>query len=242
MILHVLPGDAIVKTFQLANIEGDIAVCREAFVDGDLVGEALPQFWTNRAKHYSGDTVDAEADYHHRIVREFAKLTAVRSDSVINLWFEYELFCHVNMWFCLSLLAKSTADIFRVEPVTLPENEIWDGFGNMSETDLRECYAARVQFSPADVQLGADLWDAYRLRDHRQLDRLSKLESPAFPKLREVCLAAIEKEIRPKLVVNEIIQSGETKFENVFREFKARAGVYGYGDAQVRTIWQELVV
>jgi hypothetical protein len=242
MILHVLPGDAIVDTFRSAGIEGEIAVCREAFVDGDLAGGTLPEFWENRARHFGREYSQGADNYHETVVREFAKLTALQSGSEINLWFEYELFCQTNMWFCLGLLAGSTADIFRVAPVVLSEESVWDGFGNLSPDELTKCFSARVGVSQTDIELGGSLWSAYRTRDYAKLERLSKSESAVFPKLHEVCLAAIEKESRPKEIVKAIIDNGETRFDQVFGEFKARAGVYGYGDAQVKKIYQNLLV
>ena len=242
MILHVLPGDATVDKFKAAGIEGEIAVCREALIEGDLSGDTLPQFWENRAKFIAGRYPEPDASYHERVVREFAKVTALQSGSEINLWFEYELFCQTNMWFCLSLLAESTVDVFRVEPVVLLDDEVWDGFGNLSPDDMKKCFAARVSLSRDDIELGANLWSAYRTDDHTELERLSEASSAAFPKLREVCRAAIEKESRPKEVIRKIIRTGENDFDKVFRDFKSKAGVYGYGDAQVRKIWQELLV
>lgn len=242
MILHVLPGDAIVNTFKAAGIEGDIAVCRESLVVGDVSGDTLPEFWERRAKFLASQHPDGVDDYHEKVVREFAKLTALQSGSEINLWFEYELFCQTNMWFCLSLLAGSTVDIFRVAPVTRSEDEVWDGFGNLSAEDLKKCFARRVRMSGTDVGLGSKLWSAFSSGNDAELDRLSTIGSPAFPKLREVCAAAMEKESRPKEIVREIIQEGETNFSNIFREFRTRAGVYGYGDSQVKNIWQSLLV
>lgn len=241
MILHVLPGDAIVGTFKDAHIEGDIAVCREALIDGDVSGETLAEFWENRARVLARDYADTSVTYHETVVREFAKLTALGSGSDINLWFEYELFCQTNMWFCLNLLTGSTAGIFRVMPVTLAENEIWNGFGQLTPDELRKCFAARVKMTQADVRLGAELWDAYRNGDHTSLERLSKIDSSVFPMLREVCAAAAEKDFRPQAVIREVIAAGVTGFENVFKEFKAKAGVYGYGDTQVKKIWQKLI-
>jgi hypothetical protein len=146
------------------------------------------------------------------------------------------------MWFCLSLLEESTADIFRVAPVTLAEADTWDGFGNLTPDDFKKCFDARVKFSRSDIELGARLWSAFRTEDYATLERLSSTESPVFPKLREACLAAIEKESRPKQIVTEIIQNGEADFSVIFKEFRARAGEYGYGDSQVREIWQKLLV
>jgi hypothetical protein len=238
MILHVLPGDATVETFKASGIEGDIAVCRECFVVGDVSGASLSEFWENRARYLATD----RPGYQENVVREFTKLNAPGLDSEINLWFEYELFCQANMWFCLSLLEESTADIFRVAPVTLAEADTWDGFGNLTPDDFKKCFDARVKFSRSDIELGARLWSAFRTEDYATLERLSATESPVFPKLREACLAAIEKDSRPKQIVTEIIQNGEADFSVIFKEFRARAGEYGYGDSQVREIWQKLLV
>jgi hypothetical protein len=242
MILHVLPGDAIVDAFKAAQIEGDIAVCREAFVDGDVSADSLPELWEQRARFHAAEDPGAADDYHEKVVREFAKMTALQSDSEIDLWFEYELFCNVNLWFCLSLLTESGSRTYRVMPVTLEENDRWNGFGQMRPEELKVCFERKVELTAEDVQLGANLWGAYRTQDHTRLSELSQTSSPAYPMLREVCAAAIEKDSRPSEIVRQAIHEGAVDFENVFEEFKSRAGIYGYGDSQVKKIWKELVV
>lgn len=240
MILHVLPGDSLVETFNASGIEGDLAVCRECLVEGDLAGDTLPEFWETRARFLAGQYGKTADDYHESVVREFAKLSALQSGSEINLWFEYELFCQSNMWFCLSLLANSTADIYRVAPMTLADDEIWDGFGSMTPDDLRACFAQRIKLTKDDIKLGADLWSAYRDQDSKGLAELSTHESSAFPKLKDVAAAAIEKESLPSQILEEIVGHGELDFSDVFREFKKRAGVYGYGDTQVKSLLSKI--
>jgi len=240
MILHVLPGDSLVETFKASDIEGEIAVCRECLVDGDLAGDTLPEFWETRARFLAGQYGETAENYHETVVREFAKLTALQSGSEIDLWFEYELFCQTNMWFCLSLLANSTADIFRVVPMTLADEEIWDGFGNMTPDDLRACFAQRIKLSAEDIKLGSDLWSAYREQDSKRLAELSTHESRAFPKLKDVTAAAIEKDSLPRQILKEIVATGKSDFGDIFREFKKRAGVYGYGDTQVKNLLSKI--
>ena len=242
MILHLLPGDATVEAFQSSGVEGEIAVCRECLVVGDVSGNTLPDFWENRERFLADEYPNSTDDYHERVVREFAKLNALQSGSEINLWFEYELFCQANMWFVLSLLAGTPANVFRVAPSVLSEKNVWDGFGNLTPGELRTCFDSRVKLSRSDLDLGASLWSAFRTDNHTELERLSTIELPAFPRLREVCTAAIEKENRPRELVRAIIQQGETNFDKVFLEFKARGGEYGYGDLQVKKIWQSLVL
>lgn len=88
--------------------------------------------------------------------------------------------------------------------------------------------------------LGADLWKAYQNKDYSALEKLSKYESPCFPYLQEVCRAEIEKNTRPAAVLRGIVEEGKKDFAEIFPEFSAQAGVYGFGDAQVKRILETI--
>lgn len=242
MKVHLLPGDSLIETFQKTNIIGEIIVCRECLVEGDVKADTLNDFWQLRAG-FIEKTYDANAEtYIREVAGEFERLKAkAASGAEINLWFEYELFCQINLWFTLFLLNKSDARIYRVAPVVREENEIWNGFGDLSAANLERCFADRVELSASDVSLGADLWQAFRNVDYEALERLSARESASFPYLSEVCRAAIEKQTRPRKVVEEIIAGGKKDFAaEIFPAFAAKVGVYGFGDAQVKRILAEI--
>jgi len=236
MKFHVLPGDAQVDVFKETGIEGEIVVCREALVDGPVNADRLEDLWKLRADYLAG--ADGSTGYYETAVPEFEKLANTAPDAEINLWFEYELFCQVNMWFCLWLLRDSAAAIYRVEPCILNTDDRWNGFGRMDANDLNRCFGARTLFGKADVQLGASLWDAYRVGDNGRLTELSQTSSECFPYLEEVCEAAIEKDTKPRRILDEIAAEGITEFSQVFPKFRERAGVYGFGDDQVRRIYE----
>ena len=46
---QVLPGDAQVAAFKESAIQGELLVCRECLVEGDLSGDSLDEFFVNRA-------------------------------------------------------------------------------------------------------------------------------------------------------------------------------------------------
>jgi hypothetical protein len=144
------------------------------------------------------------------------------------------------MWFCLYLLRESEAQIFRVAPVVRDTSNIWKGFGGLNAEDLEKCFAAPFEFSTADILLGADLWTAFQNADYETLAKLSVTESAGFPYLKEVCRAEIEKSARPHQVLRAIIATGKTDFAEIFPEFAAQAGVYGFGDSQVKRILAEI--
>jgi hypothetical protein len=241
MKLHVLPGDSLVEAFKSTGIEGETAVCRECLVDGDVKAENLNDFWRIRAKHLASVYPKQPVSYRANVRSELEKLPALNEGSEVNLWFEHELFCQVNMWFCLSLLKDTKARIFRVSPVIRVEEDIWKGFSRLPADGLRESFAAREEFGRADVRLGADLWNAFQTSNFNDLAELSKADSRCFPFLREVCGAAIEMETRPKAALKKIIERGELEFGKVFREFSQLEGIYGFGDLQVKRMYEELL-
>ena len=239
MKIHVLAGDALVDNFNNSGIEGETIVCRECLVEGNVKAENLEDFWKVRAGFIKNAYGETEEKYFEEVVSEFEKLQTVAPDAEVNLWFEYELFCQANMWFCLSLLPETKAGVYRVAPVVRTEADVWKGFGKLSAEDLKKCFAERIKFTDADIQLGAELWKAYQTADYERLEKLSETESGCFPRLKEVCRAEIEKGFRPQKVLQEIIENGADDFAEIFPEFSTRAGVYGFGDAQVQRILRQ---
>lgn len=238
MNVHVLPGDALAEKFAETNIDGETIVCRECLIDGDVKAETLTDFWNVRAAFIESAYGEAKGKYLQRDERALQRLKNFKPGTKVNLWFEHELFCQTNMWFCLSLLQKSKADVYRIAPIVESENDVWKGFGSGDSKDLRQSHDQRIKFEEKDVALGANLWRAFQNSDRTELKRLGQTKSACFPHLETVCRAAVEKDTRPKEILREISASGVSGFNEIFAEFSNRAGVYGFGDAQVKRILQ----
>ncbi len=236
MIYHVLPGDSLAGEFRKTNIRGELIICREALISGPIDANSLDEFWQQRARFILAEYGGDEIEYHETTAADLNKLTELTAEDEADLWFEYELFCSVNMWFCVSLLELIGARAYRVEPIGLEENDRWDGFGKFEADDLRSCFELRTEFSRDDIALGAALWQAYRRKDHEKLTVLAATDSPCFPHLKEVVEAAVTQDMLPVETLRSITRSGETDFGKIFIEFKKRAGVYGFGDLQVKTL------
>ncbi len=238
--MHVLPGDSLVETFEATELGGEVAICRECLVDGKISAETLEEFWSVRASFLDDQSNEPSKLYEHYAKPEFEKILSANTSTTVNLWFEYELFCQVNMWFCLFLLRNSNAEIFRVEPIVRTSEDVWKGFGRLNAVELKRCFAERKKLSNVDVELGSNLWKAFQTSDFAKLIELSKSKSQCFPYLEEVCKAATELETRPKFALQKIIEGGENDFGKVFRKFNETEGIYGFGDLQVRRIFDEI--
>ena len=227
MIYHVLPGDAISLEFKETRIEGDMIICRECLVVGPVDAETLPEFWDARARFISAEYAEDMIEYHEKVADVLSLLSELEADSEVNLWFEYELFCSVNLWFCIAMLKESGCPVYRVAPVVNSNEDRWKGFGSLGPDDLKKCFDQRVRLTDDDIELGAELWNAFRKGDNDQLAKLADPESKSFPYLKEVCDAAVVRSTRPANLLREIIDSGVEEFSEIFSEFSKRAGVYG---------------
>ncbi|HSI88810.1 MAG TPA: DUF1835 domain-containing protein [Pyrinomonadaceae bacterium] len=239
MNVHVLPGDAVLEQFNLANIDGDVIVFREALVTGPLDGADIDAFWDVRANFMTIEYGEDPIDFREKVVYEIERLEDLTPDTEIHLWFEYELFCQANMWFCLDRLSQHQ-NVFRVAPLNPSPDEVWKGFGPHSAEDLAECLDRRVRFSSEDLRIGSELWGAFRSRDSGKLIELGKYSSPAFPFLKEVCDAAAVVDTEPLAILREIRESGHSEIDTIFPEFQKRAGVLGFGDLQVEGLLHRL--
>lgn len=239
MNIHVLPGDSLTAEFSQTGIGGDVIVCRETLIAGDISEENLDLFWDIRANFvmldYGGDPIE----YRESVAYELEKLIDLDPETEVNLWFEYELFCQANMWFCLDLL-KNHENIYRVAPLNASPDDVWKGFGQHDAAALNECFQERVKITAEDLSTGRELWDAFRKRESKRLLELGNYRSACFPFLKETSNAAAEIETRPIKILKEITATGLSEIETIFPEFQKCAGVYGYGDLQVERLLEKL--
>ena len=248
MTFHILNGDCIADQHKQTSIRGQQIVCAECLIDGDLSGDTLSEFWESRARFISDSYAASSDEYYTKVVSAFETILKLPKDAEVSLWFENDLFCQANMWFVLSLLNKRPpATLYRVFPVI--ENPInqWKGFGVSNARQLEEAYQSKVKLSREDLNLGANLWNAYKLGDFKTLKELSRQSSTVFQQLEEVVQAHIDRFPadhtlgRPEKAIKELIEHKSTDFKVVFAEFSKNHGIYGFGDTQVQQMYDRLV-
>lgn len=236
MDAHVLNGDALKEKFKL---EGQVIVARECLMEGPVKASSQEEFWKMRAGYLAESFKEVELLYFDEVKSEFEKLKDLKNISAINLWFDHDLFCQVNMWFIINFLADNNIQlpVFRVMPPPIMFN-VWSGFGNMKSHELQLCYDNRVKFFYEDIQLSLALWDAYCEGDNKTLRKLSPEFSPCYPLLLDAVEAHLDRfplnNGRPQKRLKEIMTSGVTDFNDIFKEFSKTEGVYGFGDVQIK--------
>ncbi len=248
MPFHILNGDCLVEQLCQTSINQDFIVCRECLIDGNVAANNLTEFWKIRANFIAETYGASTEDYFTKSVNELEKLYLLPDNAEVCLWFENDLFCQTNMWFVLSLLAKHfNLKLYRIFPVIENKEDIWKGFGVADAAKLELAYSAKVPFKSTDLELGVNLWVAYQNGDFKKLQELSKENSTCFQFLEEVCQAHIDRFPsdktlgRPDQVVKQIMETKSKEFSIVFEEFSKREGIYGFGDLQVKSIYERVI-
>jgi len=216
-------------------------------MDGDLSGDNLNDFWRSRAKFMEL----TEVEYHNGVAKEFEKIINAPHNAEFNLWFEYDLFCQTNMWFVMSIINDLSIkkQVYAVYTSYLDRNDkqFWNGFGPANSSQLQVCFADRILLSNADLQLAQELWTAYKNNNCEELMHLAKNQSVAFPYLQEVVKAHVDRfpkdgtKGRPEKVIEDITKNISTDFHKVFKEFWNRESIYGFGDTQLKNLYDKVM-
>ncbi len=240
-MIHILNGDALRDQFP-DDIPGTVLVARESLVEGPVQGGTLEELFQTRAEFHATRGT-SHARYQKDSANQFYQIQNIQPEEKVCLWFEDDLFCQVNLWFTSALLG-SRQNTFLVRPVG---SSLEYGFGGLDKYKLRECFDKRIELEPHDIEHFSFLWRHLQkgggpalLKAAERIDRF-----PFVKVAVEAHLASIPTGADPGLphrVIRDIVDElGADSFGTVFREFRKRASVYGFGDLQVKSIFDEVV-
>ena len=242
MTTHILNGDSLREQFPTA-ISGEIIVAKECLVDGNVSGESLEDLYKNRIAFLQQAYQSPIKKYHDKVIVEFEKIQALGPEAEVNLWFEDDLFCQVNMWFVAFLLKNYTqvSEVFLIRPTA----DLRYGFGGMSQEDLRAAYGNKEALSSEHIEVFATLWTHYQANELASMQSLAQKHASMLPFLPAAVQAHLDRfpigDSRLERSLKAIIAEVGQEFVPVFRAFHERESIYGFGDLQVKRLFDELI-
>lgn len=244
MKLHLLNGDAIVQLFQKANLKGDTIVWREILCEGTTATDvAAEHFWSIRQaflKEYVG-TFDQEKYVQLKKAVQDTKLSNYEE---IILWFEYDLFCQINLLAALSWLypktKHTTTKISLICVGVHPNYAKPVGLGHLHPTEFAALYPDRATLKTSDLIDANHIWAIYCSANHNQLlPAVQQCKTTAFKYL-ETAIYQHQKRFPSKQngltdielqILQLLLQTPQTK-NKLVRTLLENQEVYGFGDLQ----------
>ncbi len=236
--IHILNGDALLAQIP-DSIPGKRLVMRECLMDGPVASPSLEEFFRKRCSflnELSGDLSFKE--YEEKTISQINALKNSSTEDSLYLWFEEDLFCQVNLWFCLYILQEysSIDQAFLVKP----DHHSPYSFGFYNSQQLEVLYANKLTI--INLKPWSDLWKAYQNEDWSELKKLGASLNPHYPFLMPAINAQLERLQtdtsygRPLDMVMKLVAEGKS-FPEVFRSIYKSETIYGFGDLQVKRLY-----
>ncbi|WP_420573522.1 DUF1835 domain-containing protein [Kordia sp.] len=246
--IHILNGDALVPRLDAVGIKEDQFVWREMLCEGKTVYDLKSDAFKDVRIDYLKQFIDTEITYDESfliplLTTNFAKYTS------IVLWFEYDLFCHINMIAALSYLKqlKVSGNIYLVCSGWVDNEPNLKGIGELTDVQLKEHYKQKIKLTQKDIDLADTLWKLYCTDDHTNFKKYITLTS-SFPYLSNCINAHLKRFPSVSNGMNvlethilKIIHKEEIKSTRQLIGYILQyQGYYGFGDLQIKNIIHKL--
>lgn len=242
-LLHLLNGDTTLHQINQTTINGDRLVWREILCEGETlekVGSA--EFWETRAAFLQAFSKPSFEKHFERNKKEFSETDLRQYDGVV-LWFEYDLFCQINMLGLLSWIHPKYLPDTKIALVCLGNHPNYDGLVGLGEIDPDDYYSLfekRIQLNPEDLAYAARIWKAYCSNNHFNLLQLIEPgRAKKFPYLEEALRWHLKRipdsqngldEIEFYIV--QLLAKKPQEKREIVGTLLRRENFYGFGDVQ----------
>ncbi|MGN8068316.1 DUF1835 domain-containing protein [Mucilaginibacter sp. 22184] len=244
-ILHILNGDAALSGFNETGLDGDVLVWREVLSEGPLQENILSgSFWSARAQWISQTFHENIDVYQHKVIDELGKLNSDYTE--INLWFEFDLHCQVNLLGVLQMLSRKTdmsaPAIYLICLADCVQFNFAKGLGELNGEQFEELYDGRERLNEWEFELATEAWQLYVQGNAAVLEKWLNENNfwGGMPLLKPALQAHLK-----RLQVNEaglgyieqrlldIYNSGAKTRSSIYATFWNEDKIFGMGDSEI---------
>ena len=244
--LHITNGDVLTDYLIKLNLSTDanIITWQETLCVGPTVKEVASEEFLAIRKSFFKSFYDISLSTTE-IISELKKLEDTSNFSQIVLWFEYDLFCHINMVAVISLLEQKGIylPIYLVCSGRVEGEKGLKALAELNPKQLQSHFDDKVKLTVDDIALAKHVWEIYCGKDHNLLMPLItrqssftymgnclKAQIKRFPDVRSG-ISTLEYNIL-KLIKDNTI----TSRHHLVGYTLHYQGYYGYGDLQLARI------
>ena len=241
--LHITNGDSLNDWLLELKIKGDFAVWREMLCEGKTtykIGDSA--FIEARKSFLEGDYDIKTNDYENKFISQLEIINNFQAYDELVLWFEYDLFCHMNLMACLSHLAQQGCKkpMYLVCSGRVEGEKELKGLSELTKAQLLDHFEKKVALTNNDLILCDKIWRLYCSNDHLSLQPILAKDS-SFIYLAN-CISAHKKRFPEEqsglntleMHILKLIQKHQISSENQLCGYVLNyQGYYGYGDMQV---------
>ncbi|MDO1500611.1 DUF1835 domain-containing protein [Winogradskyella maritima] len=247
-ILHITNGQVLTDYLQSLKYEGDTLTWQEMLCEGPTIAKIDSDEFLDVRKAFLKEYYDIEVNTAE-VKSEISKLDSANDYDEIVLWFEYDLFCHINLIGVMNLIHQKeiTTPLSLVCSGRVDGNDRLTALPELKERQLHQHYKARRLLTEDDMQLMIALWRTYNSKDHnifkmyitertdfKYLSNCLKAHLKRFPDSVSG-LSTLETNILKLIDEKRIVSEGQ-----LLGYCLNHQGYYGFGDLQFKRMLKYL--
>tara|TARA_R110002050_G_scaffold278909_1_gene425182 strand:- start:5781 stop:6722 length:942 start_codon:yes stop_codon:yes gene_type:complete len=248
--LHITNGTNLTTIINQLGVEGEKLTWEEMLCEGPTSEMIDSEEFLNLRKSFFNEFYDVDLDID-LIKNEMNKLNHTENYSEIVLWFEYDLFCHINMIAVISLIHQKKIEIpiYLVCSGRIEGSKNLKALSELTPEQLMDHYENKVLLDAKGIDLANTIWGIYCGIDHNLLKPFI-VKSSSFEYLSN-CLKAHLKRFPDSLDglnvleknILEIINKHAITSKNHLLGYALNyQGFYGYGHLQLSRIIDQLSI
>ena len=246
--LHITNGSHLTNVLNELNIQGVKLTWQELLCEGPTTEKVGSELFLETRKSFFTQFYNIDLDIEF-IKSELDKFNDSENYSEIVLWFEYDLFCHINMIAIISLIQqkKMNLPLHLVCSGRIEGSKNLMGLSELSPEQLVNHYKNKVLLNKDDIDIATTVWGIYCGVDHTLLKPF--IVKPSSFKYLSNCLKAhLERfpnsvdglSILERNILQIIVKQSITSKHHLLGYALNYQGYYGYGDLQLERIINQL--
>ena len=246
--LHITNGSILTGILKELDYSGDILTWEEMLCEGPTMSTINSDTFLKKRASFFNAYYDIELDIEE-IKGELKVLDNTEKYDKIILWFEYDLFCHLNLLAVIKLLDQKKVELpfYLVCSGRIEGEKNLKGLSELSPVQLNKHFSERIKLTSEDIELVKSIWNIYCGKDHNLLKPYI-VKSSNFKYLNNCLKAHLKRFPDSKSGLNvleqnllEIIKDNNIKSKNQLLGYAINyQGYYGYSDIQFNRIINKL--
>jgi len=245
--LHITNGDSFTQKLKTLRLKGEIITWREMLCEGKTeTNVGSESFWKTRFDFLHKNYKVSKSWFVEKTLKEYRSLCNHKQQDQIILWFEYDLFCQINMLAVLSWLKKHRryAEIYLVCSGDEDETNRLYRLNDLSDEQLLSSYENKVKLSQNDIEYADYVWQLYCSDNPIRLENLIDFDNYQFDYLSDAIKVHLRRFPTIKNGLNELenrvlefsLQQKPKSKKELLSSLIQNQGFYGFGDTQYERV------
>ncbi|NNK82058.1 MAG: DUF1835 domain-containing protein [Flavobacteriaceae bacterium] len=240
--LHITNGSVLTERLNELDFDGDFLTWHEMLSEGPTTEQIDTELFIEIRSNFINQVYGLEID-EKEFKSEIDKLNHSENYKDIVLWFEFDLFCHINLVAVISLISQKHINlpIYLVCSGRVKGEKDLKGIAELTTGQLLSHYKNNVLLTSEDIDMATTIWGIYCGKNHNLLKPFI-VKSSSFEYLSNCLKAHLKRfpdsksglSILEEHILKTIDQNDVKSKHHLLGYILNYQGYYGYGDLQLK--------